>query len=104
MVFVSGKKSKIMGSECSLPWDSESRSPSPTYGRYSCIRIELNIYNIIIIYIHMYNIHCIFRNAVVMKRAPSITSAEMRAEVMKAEVEQVGNKKKHNCIIYSKNP
>jgi hypothetical protein len=22
-----------MGSECSLPWDSESRSPSPTYGR-----------------------------------------------------------------------
>ena len=23
-----------MGSECSLPWDSESRSPSPTYGRY----------------------------------------------------------------------
>ena len=51
---VSGKKSKIMGSECSLPWDSESRSPSPTYGRYSCIRIELNIYNIIIIYIHMY--------------------------------------------------
>ena len=55
VVFVSGKKSKIMGSECSLPWDSESRSPSPTYGRYSCIRIELNIYNIIIIYIHMYN-------------------------------------------------
>ena len=25
---------EIMGSECSLPWDSESRSPSPTYGRY----------------------------------------------------------------------
>jgi len=49
-----------MGSECSLPWDSESRSPSPTYGR----------------------------NQVVMKRAPSITSAEMRAQVMKAEVEQ----------------
>ena len=37
-----------------------------------------------------------------MKRAPSITSAEMRAEVMKAEVEQVGESK--NCIIYSKNP
>ena len=32
-----------------------------------------------------------------MKRAPSITSAEMRAEVMKAEVEQVGNKK--NTIV-----
>ena len=29
-----------------------------------------------------------------MKRAPSITSAEMRAEVMKAEVEQVGESKK----------
>ena len=56
VVFVSGKKSKIMGSECSLPWDSESRSPSPTYGRYSCIRIELNIYNIIMIYIHMWAI------------------------------------------------
>jgi hypothetical protein len=29
------------------------------------------------------------RNAVVLKRAPSVTSAEMRAEVMKSEVEQV---------------
>ena len=35
-----------------------------------------------------------------MKRAPSITSAEMRAEVMKAEVEQVGNKKKNTIVSF----
>ena len=35
----------------------------------------------------------------VMKRAPSITSAEMRAQVMKAEVEQVHTMDKKNNIF-----
>ena len=41
------------------------------------------------------------RNQVVMKRAPSITSAEMRAQVMKAEVEQVHTINKKNNIADS---